>query len=166
MSEEENEIIHIISNCLMYCRGYETKKFTEKELFEALGKVGPLLEERHNEIEKQQKKIENNKKFKKDIVNLIMLWDKEKLPENNMIIETLKTIISELSRLEDIEDRKIQVAVKFVEEKRDKYWKDKIKKILDNYIKIDDFTKSERIDLYDLEVENFKKELLEENNND
>ncbi len=105
------------------------------------------------ENEKLIKEIEEYKKFKKDIVNLIMLWDKKELPDNEIIISVLDTFVAEMSRLEDIEDKKINVAVKFVEEKRDKYWKDKIGKII--------YSNNE-----DLEIILKIKKLLEENNND
>jgi len=111
-------------------------------------------------IAKQQKELENNKKFKKDIVNLIMIWDKENLPKNKAVIETLETIMHEFSRLENIEDEKIQVAVKFIEEKRDKYWKDKIIE------KIKELEKEAFKSIAISEKINVLKDLLEENNND
>ena len=127
-------------------------------------------------IEKQQKEIEKNQKFKEDVVNLIMLWDKKELPENNMIIETLETIMHEFSRLENIEDEKIQVAVEFVEEKRDKYWKDKIKeKIKEEQKEINIIEEAQEIDNTlalcnekahrQTKIETYR-ELLKENNND
>ena len=119
------------------------------------------------EVSKLIKEIEEYIKFKKDIVRLIMLWDKEKLPENNVIIETLKTIMHECSRLENIEDKKIQVAVEFVEEKRDKHWekkiKEKIKELEDNMIL---FTNDkEKFNRYKY-ARNTLEKLLKENNND
>lgn len=115
-------------------------------------------------IEKQQKEIEKNQKFKEDVVNLIMIWDKKELPENDSAIETLKTIMSEVSRLEDIEDRKIQVEVKFVEEKRDKYWKDKIREKIEE-LEHKDFIAMQVVMKHDkeaLKIVDVLKELLEE----
>ena len=88
-----------------------------------------------NYIEKQRKEIEEHTKFKKDIVSKIMFWDKEELPNNEAIIEMIDTLISEVSRLEDIEDKKVEVAVDLIEEKRDKFWKDKIRELLKKYDK-------------------------------
>jgi hypothetical protein len=84
-----------------------------------------------NLIEKQQKELENYKNFKKDIVSKIMFWDKEELPDNEKIINMLDTLMEEVSRLEDIEDKKIEVAIDLIEEKRDKFWQDKIRKIIE-----------------------------------
>ena len=84
-----------------------------------------------NLIEKQQKELEEYKKLKKDIVSKIMFWDKEELPDNEKIISMLDTLMEEVSRLEDIEDKKVEVAIDFIEEKRDKFWKDKIRKIIE-----------------------------------
>jgi len=74
-----------------------------------------------------KKEKEDYKKFKKDIVDRTMIWDKEELPDNEAIISMLDTFAAEVSRLEDIEDKKVQVAIDFIEAKRDKYWKDKIR---------------------------------------
>lgn len=114
LSEIEKEAIEQLKKLL---HDFDNEDISETDLF--------LI---NRLIEKQQKELKNNTKFKKDIVNLIMLWDKKNLPENNVVIEVLETIIHEFSRLENIEDEKIQVAAKFIEEKRDKYWKDKIRK--------------------------------------
>jgi len=111
--------------------------------------------------------IEKQQKFKEDVVNSIMLWDEEDLPENDVVIETLKTIIHEFSRLENIEDEKIQVAVEFVEEKRDKHWEKKIKekiKELEDYMIL--FTNDkEKFNRYKY-ARNILEKLLKENNNE
>ena len=80
-----------------------------------------------NLAEKLQEKIKEYRKFKKDITDRIMIWDKEELPDNEVIISMLDTFAAEVSRLEDIEDKKVQVAIDFIEAKRDKYWKNKIR---------------------------------------
>ena len=85
-----------------------------------------------NLTEKQQKELENYKNFKKDIVSKIMFWDKEELPDNERIISMLDTLMEEVSRLEDIEDKKVEVAVNCIEEKRDKFWQDKIREAIKN----------------------------------
>ena len=90
------------------------------------------------------KEIEEYKKFKKDIVSKIMIWEKEELPDNERIIEMIDTLMSEVSRLEDIEDKKVEVAVDFIEEKRDKEWKDKIREKI-NKLKANDIEYSEHI---------------------
>ena len=74
-----------------------------------------------------KKEKEDYKKFKKDIVDRTMIWDKEELPDNEAIISMLDTFVAEVSRLEDIEDKKVEVAIDCIEEKRDKFWKDRIR---------------------------------------
>lgn len=54
---------------------------------------------------------------------------------NDKILSLIETIFEECDRLEDIEDRKVQVEIQNIERKRDKYWKDKIKRILKKYEK-------------------------------
>ena len=93
-----------------------------------------------NLTEKQQKELENYKNFKKDIVSKTMFWDKEELPDNERIIEMIDTLISEVSRLEDIEDKKVEVAIDLIEEKRDKFWQDKIREKIKNLKKCKDIS--------------------------
>lgn len=173
MSEEEKNFLENIKNLLSDLEDTEDGAIISlnQEEIDSLKLIPKLIEKQQKELErerqytdfykdlcvKQQKELRNNKKFKKDIVNLIMLWDKEKLPENNAILETLKTIMSEFSRLEDIEDKKIEVAVDFVNEKRDKYWKDKIRK------KIKELENEAFKSIAISEKINVLKELLEEN---
>lgn len=139
-------------------------KWLEKAEFFSERLYAPII---LNLIEKQREEIEKNQKFKEDVVNLIMLWDEEDLPENDRVIECLDTIMSEVSRLEDIEDRKIQVAVGFVEEKRDKHWEKKIEekiKELEDYMIL--FTNDkEKFNRYKY-ARNTLEKLLKENNND
>lgn len=47
--------------------------------------------------------------------------------DNEKLLAILDTLYSEVCRLEDIEDKKVEVAVDFIEEKRDKYWQEKIR---------------------------------------
>lgn len=142
MSEEEKKAIKILQeeHDVMINPKLEAK-YTSDEVIEALYNVIML-------VRRQQKEIEDYKKFKKDIVNKIMIWDKEELPDNEVVIGMIDTLMEEVSRLEDIEDKKVQVAVDFIEEKRDKYWKEKIRELreIDN------------IDLIQFKI----KELLEE----
>lgn len=103
----------------------KAKDYFKKYINDFEKKIGKNLTTEFNEhlkvllsqVEKQQKIIEENLKFKENVVNLIMIWDKKELPENDVVIETLETIMHEFSRLENIEDKKIQVAVKFIEKK-------------------------------------------------
>ena len=61
---------------------------------------------------------ENDEEYKR-------IYGKEEL-----ILSLIRTINEECDRLEDIEDQKVEVAVSFIEEKRDKYWQDKIRNLL------------------------------------
>lgn len=153
MSEEEKNFLENMKNILSDLEDTED------------GAIISLNQEEIDNLKLIPKLIEKQQKFKEDVVNLIMLWDKKELPENDRVIECLDTIMSEVSRLEDIEDREIQVAVKFVEEKRDKYWKDKIReKIKEKQDKIDKLhPASDMVIIDDLENQiNCYKELIEE----
>ena len=141
MSEEEIEAIEYI------------KEF-KNEVFEGVGNKSIMAKNIDillNIFNKQQEKIKEYKKFKKDIVSKIMFWDKEGLPKDEVIIRMLDTLMDEVSRLEDIEDKKVEVAIDFIEAKRDKFWKDKIRELLEEY----------RCTGY-YEVEHVLEELLEE----
>ena len=123
MSEEEIEAIEYI------------KEF-KNEVFEGVGNKSIMAKNIDillNIFNKQQEKIEDYKNFKKDIVSKIMFWDKEELPDNERIISMLDTLMEEVSRLEDIEDKKIEVAIDFIEAKRDKFWQDKIRETIEHY---------------------------------
>ena len=114
-----------------------------------------------NLTEKQQKELENYKNFKKDIVSKIMFWDKEELPDNERIISMLDTLMEEVSRLEDIEDKKVEVAIDLIEEKRDKFWQDKIREKIEE---LESLSKNITMQpsIYNYEID-LLKELLEEN---
>lgn len=115
-------------------------------------------------IEKQQKELEDNKKFKKGIVDRIMIWDKEELPDNETIFSMLDTFAAEVLRLEDIEDKKVQVAIDFIEAKRDKYWKDKISKKIKEFEQIrNTIANEENQDLnYDMKRNDYCVKMLNE----
>lgn len=56
----------------------------------------------------------------------------EKLKQDDeKLLSILDTMYSEFCRLEDIEDQKVEVAVDFIEKRRDKHWQDKIRKRLE-----------------------------------
>ena len=123
MSEEEIEAIEYI------------KEF-KNEVFEGVGNKSIMAKNIDillNIFNKQQEKIKEYKKFKKDIVSKIMFWDKEGLPKDEVIIRMLDTLMDEVSRLEDIEDKKVEVAIDFIEAKRDKFWQDKIREKIEHY---------------------------------
>lgn len=46
--------------------------------------------------------------------------------DDEKLLSILDTMYSEVCRLEDIEDKKVEVAINFIEEKKDKYWQKKI----------------------------------------
>lgn len=121
------------------------------------------------EVSKLIKEIKEYTKFKKAIVNRIMMWDKKELPDNEIIISVLDTFVAEMSRLENIEDEKVEVAVKFVEEKRDKHWekkiKEKIKELEEQIKKKKKRNKKEWCAFEETEIETLN-DLLKENNNE
>ena len=121
LSEEEKKAIKILQeeHDMMVNPKLEAK-YTSDEVKKALEIVLNLMQ-------KQRNKIEDYKKFKKDIVDRVMIWDKEGLPKDEVVIRMLDTLVEEVSRLEDIEDKKVEVEISFIEEKRDKYWKEKIR---------------------------------------
>ena len=139
-----------------------------KEIFKTLNKeqmivaFSQLKDDYHNLFKQHEKITRKYKKFKKDIVSKIMIWEKEELPDNEDIIEMIDTLMSEVSRLEYIEDKKVEVAVNFIEEKRDKEWKDKIREIINKYIDIQEHLEYINQELYGEDLKNMIKELLEE----
>ena len=91
------------------------KEFTEKPISEEYMEE---FKSRYISKDKVLKALgyeENDEEYKK------LKQDDEKL------LAVLDTMYSEFCRLEDIEDQKVEVAVAFIEEKRDKYWQDKIR---------------------------------------
>ncbi len=52
MSEEEKKQVQIINNFMLYCRGFENKKYSDTELFIALEDVSDLIQKQQEEIEK------------------------------------------------------------------------------------------------------------------
>lgn len=122
-----------------------------------------------NEIEKLQQKTINYDKtlerLQKDTISKDKIREKLGIEEDmaeEQILSYIDILVSENNRLEDIEDKKVQVAVDNIEKKRDKYWKEKIRekiKELDN-VEIDKISREEynRIE-YAMEI---LLELLEE----
>lgn len=50
-----------------------------------------------------------------------------RMDSEEKVISLIRLVNAECNRLEDIEDKKVEVAVNFIEEKRDKYWQKKIR---------------------------------------
>lgn len=104
-------------------------KWTEehgKELLEDKLLTAQVIKENYISKDKVLKAMgyeENDEEYEK------IKQDDEKL------LGILDTMYSEFCRLEDIEDQKVEVAVDFIEKRRDKYWQDKIKDILKKYEK-------------------------------
>lgn len=96
------------------------KEFTEKPISEEYIKKFESSYIGKDEVLKALGYEENGEEYKR-------IYNKEEL-----ILSLIRTINEECDRLEDIEDKKVEVAVDFIEEKRDKYWQDKIRKRLEN----------------------------------
>lgn len=94
------------------------KEFTEKPITEEYMKKFKSSYISKDEVLKALGYEENDEEYER-------LYNKE-----DLILSLIRTINEECDRLEDIEDQKVEVAVAFIEEKRDKYWKDKIEKEL------------------------------------
>lgn len=100
-------------------------KWTEehgKELLEDKLLTAQVIKENYiskDEVLKALGYEENGEEYKR-------IYNKEEL-----ILSLIRTINEECDRLEDIEDQKVEVAVAFIEEKRDKHWQDKIRKRLE-----------------------------------
>lgn len=122
------------------------KEFTEKPITEEYMKKFESSYISKDEVLKAMGYEENDEEYEK------LKQDNEKL------LAILDTMYSEFCRLEDIEDKKVEVAVAFIEEKRDKYWQDKI----NNKIKeLDSIKHAESIERVEEDIE-LLKELLEE----
>lgn len=127
------------------------KEFTEKPISEEYMKKFESSYISKDEVLKAMGYEENDEEYEK------LKQDNEKL------LAILDTMYSEFCRLEDIEDKKVEVAVTFIEEKRDKYWGDKIK---DNIKELEEKEKNCNftglITECEIKIETLK-ELLEEN---
>ena len=122
------------------------------------------------EIKRQQEEIEELKEKNNKIVvaydgkrygrKAMILKDyisKDKIKEilgieedipTERILSLLETLISEVNRLEDIEDKKVQVEVQNIERKRDKYWEDKIKEKIEKYE--EDYKRQDKEELFNM----------------
>ena len=103
------------------------KEFTEKPISEEYMKKFESSYISKDEVLKALGYDENNEEYER-------LYNKEEL-----ILSLIRTINEECDRLEDIEDKKVEVAVDFIEEKRDKYWKDKIREKIEDFRKVRDY---------------------------
>lgn len=159
LSEEENKVIEDSKELMNDLAKHKDKDFIGR-LYYKNRPIEDTLMLLLNIIEKLQEKIKNYRKFKKDIVDRVMIWDKEGLPKDEVVIRMIDTLMDEVSRLEDIEDKKIETEIGFIEEKRDKFWKDKIREKL-NYFE-NSFDYDDDGTSYEL-VMKVLEELLEEN---
>ena len=116
----------------------EELKETEWKVIEIITDTNDNLEEMFIKLIKifiiPTEKVKTNSISKDKIKEILGI---EEDIEEEKILSLLQTIVDECNRLEDMEDKKVQVAVDNIEKKRDKHWQDKIrekiKEIEDNY---------------------------------
>ena len=135
------------------------KEFTEKPITEEYMEEFKSRYISKNKVLKAMGYEENDEEYER------IKQDDEKL------LAILDTLYSEVCRLEDIEDKKVEVAVDFIEEKRDKYWQNKIidkiknsEMLKHNYLantETSAIVYKNIIDIVDAQI-NVLKELLEE----
>ena len=156
--------------------GKEERKFYEKNI-EALEKEiifdKNLIKNQQNKIASLQKEIKlmksiniNDNYISKDKVLKALGYEendeeyKRIYNKEELILSLIQTINEECDRLEDIEDRKVQVEIQNIENRRDKDWKDKIREKIEFYKRYGKIKNSEE---YVMSVEiNVLEELLEE----
>ena len=160
MTEEELKAIELLKEDIDY-RESDLAEYNETKYSNAERTIINL-------VNKQQKEIEELRKENFDTVYMQAIADyKSKIKgilgiEGNTDIEFyLKHLVAENNRLEDIEDRKVQVAVDNIEKKRDKYWGDKIREILKNYL----FTEAEGLKEFYKDIFELVRE-IDRNNED
>lgn len=122
-----------------------------QEMLDLYNKQQRIMKSQEKIIMEQEKEIDNYKKqefgnlfngryISKDKVLKAMGYEEndeeyDRLKQDNeKLLAILDTMYSEFCRLEDIEDKKVEVAVAFIEEKRDKYWQDKIREFANSLI--------------------------------
>ena len=132
LSDEEK----ILTKKLRYCeQEYEQDGYLSVGKFEAIEKAVNLIEKQSKEIE-ELKTINQMQKYRIEVIDERELISKDKIKEilgieedinNEKLLSLLQTIVDENARLEDIEDRKVQIEYNNVFNKGVKSVEDKIK---------------------------------------
>ena len=132
LSDEEK----ILTKKLRYCeQEYEQDGYLSVGKFEAIEKAVNLIEKQSKEIE-ELKTINQMQKYRIEVIDERELISKDIIKEilgieenidNEKLLSLLQTIVDENSRLEDIEDRKVQIEYNNVFNKGVKSVEDKIK---------------------------------------
>ena len=133
LSDEERE--NLIKK-LGYCeQEYEQDGYLSVGKFKAIKQAIELIEKQQKEIE-ELKTINQMQKYRIEVIDERELISKDIIKEilgieenidNEKLLSLLQTIVDENSRLEDIEDRKIQIEYNNVFNKGVKSVEDKIK---------------------------------------
>jgi hypothetical protein len=119
---EEINIGETIKNNIDYWKNLYNLYFEEKE------KSGILQKELDKKIEALDKAMNNPDYISKDKITSILGLEKETTEQT--ILQYIETLESENARLEDIEDRKVQIEYELIFNKGAKSVKDKIKEII------------------------------------
>ena len=133
LSDEERE--NLIKK-LGYCeQEYEQDGYLSVGKFKAIKQAIELIEKQQKEIE-ELKTINQMQKYRIEVIDERELISKDIIKEilgieenidNEKLLSLLQTIVDENSRLEDIEDRKVQIEYNNVFNKGVKSVEDKIK---------------------------------------
>lgn len=95
MTEEEKKKIQIINNFIMYCRGFEEKKYTDRELFTVIEDIGELIQKLKQENEKKDKIIDAIAEELSNFNNLGMCDNCEKKLEDNYDFNKCKECVKQ-----------------------------------------------------------------------
>ena len=141
LSDEEKKAIEKIKSFNQY--NWDMNNLKEKEFakpyFDALDTILNLIEKQSKEIE-ELKTINQMQKYRIEVIDERELISKDKIKEilgieedinNEKLLSLLQTIVDENARLEDIEDRKVQIEYNNVFNKGVKSVEDKIKAIIE-----------------------------------
>ena len=164
LSDEEKQSIESLKNIAIYIGdNYTFSQQGIRNLRENLRIVLPAIEKKSKEIEELKEENENLLDALNNSIDIKKYWvNKDKIKEilgieeetdSEKILSLLQTIVDENARLEDIEDKKVQIeynnvfnkGVKSVEDKikakieeqdeTKQYWTDEVKDILKSLLR-------------------------------
>ena len=161
IDKQEKEIEHELNQRKYWRDNFYKQQKEIEELKEEVKRQGNAREIEEEFIEKNyisKDRIKEALGFGKDTAEILGV--EEDMTEEQ-ILSYIDTLVSENNRLEDIEDRKVQVAVDNIEKQRDKYWGDKIREILKNYL----FTEAEGLKEFYQDIFELVRE-IDRNNED
>jgi hypothetical protein len=140
--KDENELLENCNEWIRFDDGFALCRFFDIDCLKVLLNTIEELKAENKELRDTNQKLYDLGKQRaiqeilsdnwvsKDKIKKILGIEEDEEDNEEKILSLLQTIVAEFNRLEDIEDRKVEVAVDNIEKKRDKYWKDKIREVI------------------------------------